>query len=185
LFVGRIIPEKGLDILIDAYNNMDYSKATLVVVGSAKWYGDGKQIRGTYTSQLQDKVDKSNKNIKFLDYVSGRDLYTLYSATDIFVCPSRWNEPFGLVVVEAMASENAVIASNVGGIPEIIESGKDGILFSPENSIELSGQLDKLCNEPKIKFKLGKQGRKKVLHYFNWKRVSNELENVFREVFIQ
>jgi starch synthase len=95
----------------------------------------------------------------------------------VFVCPSVY-EPFGLVNLEAMACETAVVGSNVGGIPEIVVDGETGYLidFDPEHvesfTTALATRIDELLSDPTLATKMGKAGRQRVLRQFGWPAIA-------------
>src|SRR5699024_2212010 len=117
-FAGRISPEKGLEILLDAINSLDDAEKkeyTLLIAG-ASWFKNSKK------SEYEIKVmEKSKKlNIKWLGYIDNWELYKFYNICDVCIVPSIWEEPAGQVVLEAQSTGTKVIASNIGGIPEFL-----------------------------------------------------------------
>jgi len=90
-----------------------------------------------------------------------RDVIDLLSAFDLFVQPSRW-EGFGLTVLEAMAAGRAVVASSVGGIPEIVRDGRDGLLVPPGDALRLADGILRTLGDPDLAARLGRSGRERV-----------------------
>jgi UDP-glucose:(heptosyl)LPS alpha-1,3-glucosyltransferase len=108
------------------------------------------------------------------------DVYKYFAAADIFVLPSVY-EPFGLVVLEAMASGLPVVVSKVAGAAELIEDGKDGLLLeNPKNPKEIAEKINYLLEENELK-RIGRNARKKAEKY-PWKKTAEEMLKVFEEV---
>ena len=126
--------------------------------------------------------------------VERRELIQVLSHATVFVCPSVY-EPFGLVNLEAMACEAAVVASDVGGIPEIVVEGETGFLVpcdpeavaaDPEAAARfeatLAERINRLVGDPALAARLGAAGRQRVLDHFTWERVAERTLEVYREV---
>jgi glycosyltransferase involved in cell wall biosynthesis len=95
----------------------------------------------------------------------------LYAESDICVVPSLWEEPFGMVAVEAMASGRPVCASRVGGLQGIVTHGETGFLFDRADGKELAAQLDKLLDNADLRTEMGEKGRRRVEEEYDWGRV--------------
>ncbi|MEA2655828.1 MAG: alpha-maltose-phosphate synthase, partial [Chloroflexota bacterium] len=110
-------------------------------------------------------------------YIPLEELIHLHSGAAVFVCPSIY-EPFGLVNLEAMACEAAVVASRVGGIPEIVVEGETGYLvdYDPANpdafTTTLAGRIEELLSDPALATKMGEAGRERVLRHFGWPAIA-------------
>jgi starch synthase len=102
----------------------------------------------------------------------------------VFVCPSIY-EPFGLVILEAMACETPVVASRVGGIPEIVVEGETGYLvdFNPADvdgfTSALAGRIEQLLRDTRLAAKMGKGGRERVLQHFGWPAVASHTVELY------
>ncbi|RLG69256.1 hypothetical protein DRN93_00610 [archaeon] len=170
LYVGRLVKQKGLDYLIKAMNNIE-DDAGLMVVG-----------RGPELSHLKELVWKLDleKRIFFEGFVKDALLPAYYAAADVFVLPSLW-EPFGMVLLEAMATGRAIAASRVGGIPEIL-GGEAGLLFNPRDSYSITRTLNILLSDESLRKNLGNNGRERALKYYSWEKVVEKLENVYNKV---
>jgi glycosyltransferase involved in cell wall biosynthesis len=153
LFVGRLTKAKGVDILIKAIKilkekyQMDIKTA---IVG-----------KGYLEEELKELVMELGieKEVEFLGI--RRDIEKLMKSTKIFVLPSRW-EGLPLTILEAMGSGAGIIATKVGGIPEVIEHEKEGILISPEDSTALAGAITELLKDRELREKLGINAYQKV-----------------------
>ncbi|KGE19718.1 glycosyltransferase family 4 protein [Paenibacillus wynnii] len=172
LFVGRIIPRKGVSVLIrSVYLLRRRLPIHLLVVGRGK---------PLYIRQLKRLAMRLGVSVTFLGNVAHEEIHLLYQAADCFVCPSQGHEAFGLVNVEAMASGLPVIASNNGGIREIVLSGVNGYLVNRyRESLSFSRYLLRVGRNPKLAESMGIQGRKDALNAFDWKHTAARLEELY------
>ena len=136
-FVGGIYKHKGIDILIEAFNNIDYKNVELRIYGS---------YNPIHLKNLKKKI--KNPNIKFVGRFE--DIKEPYSEIDVLVFPSIWYENCPLVLAEARFTGTPVIASNLGAIPEFIEDGKTGLLFEPNSPDDLYKKIIKIIENPKL-----------------------------------
>jgi glycosyltransferase involved in cell wall biosynthesis len=104
-----------------------------------------------------------------------------YRRADIFIAPSVWNEPFGMVIVEAMASGLPVIATRGGGIPEIVRDGETGLLTERGNAAELAEAINYLLKHDEVRRAMGRAGRKRAVEMFGWDKISEPLFEVYQE----
>jgi starch synthase len=172
-FNGRITRQKGLPLLLAAALKLD-ARHQLVVVASSP---DTPEIAGEVAG-LARRVRAERGNLVWIDRFIPRDeLIHLHTQADVFVCPSIY-EPFGLVILEAMACETAVVASRVGGIPEIVVEGETGYLvdYDPNDTeaftTELAGRITELMSDIALARKMGKAGRERVLRHFGWPTIA-------------
>ncbi len=167
LFVGRLIPEKGVHILVEAMRLLQQqgSSAVARIVGSV---GFGDDRSSEYLERLRLHAPS---NVKFIQYTAGKALADEFRGAAIFCCPSLWEEPFGMVNVEAMASGLPVVATDAGGIPEIFAEG--GGLLVPRDSIEaLATALQRLILEPSLRRHLAREGFANYQKRFRWSMIS-------------
>ena len=153
LFVGRLAKAKGVDILIKAINILKEKyqiEIKTAIVG-----------KGYLEEELKGLVKElgTSKEIEFLGV--RKDIEKLMKSTKILVLPSRW-EGLPLTMLEAMSSGAGIIATEVGGIPEVIEHGKEGILISPEDPTALAGAIAELLKDRELRVKLSVNAYKKV-----------------------
>lgn len=136
LYTGRICEEKGVLELVQAFKLLNDKKIKLLVVGSVSY---GETTNDDYTKKVKEEIGNDNRIIEtgFVDY---KDVYKYYSIANIQVIPSLWQEPFGLVAIEGMASKLAIISTNSGGLNEIFEHNS-GIVINKE-----SGIVEQLAN---------------------------------------
>lgn len=160
LSVGRLSWRKGYKCLIDAIPNIlsEYPNAKLLLVGD-----------GSQRTPLQHHVRKLGieNSVHFLGKVSAERLYSLYLEADVYVQPSLY-EPFGITILEAMSMRKPVVATRVGGIPELITNGKEGILVEPGNSLQLARAITNVFSDSSCRRRFGSNARKRVESEFTW-----------------
>ena len=172
-FNGRITRQKGLHLLLAAALKMD-PRHQLVIVASNP---DTPEI-GAEVAALAERVGSERGNLVWIGrYISLEDLIHVHSGAAVFVCPSIY-EPFGLVNLEAMACETAVVASRVGGIPEIVVDGETGYLvdYDPDDAevftTELAARIEEVLADSDRAARMGKAGRQRVLQHFGWPAIA-------------
>ncbi len=174
LFVGALISGKGVQYLIKAMPQVlqECPNIVLIITGGDGGFQD-------YLIRLSKKVGIENK-VLFTGPLYNKKLLEAYSACDVFVLPSK-REGLPTVILEAMASEKPVVATNVGGNPEVIEDGINGFLVEYGDEMKLAEKIIYLLKHEDIREKMGKNGRKKVKDY-SWKLIAEETEKVYNEV---
>lgn len=184
LFVGRLTPHKGLDRLIEAVP----AGARLAIAGS-----DGHDPRlpeRDYPMLLRRLA--AGRDVRFLGPVTDADLPALYRSAQVLVLPSvertcygrevRVSELLGLVVIEAMASGTPVLASRLGGVPEVVDHGVTGYLVEPGNVEELRGRLAELLADRAKASRMGQAARDRVLDRFTWQAVADRCLEAYGEL---
>lgn len=174
LFVGRLEEVKGVDILLKAvyYIKEKYGQSITVAI-----VGDGSK---------KDYLIKFARELKIDDLVEftgiRQDVHELMKISKIFVLPSRW-EGLPMVVLEAMANGIPVIATSVGGVPEIIEDQVNGILVPRENSKMLADKIFFLLNNAIVREKLAKNAYEKVRSHYSMEIYTKAILNLYEELF--
>lgn len=182
LFVGRITRQKGLVHLLRAWQNVP-SKFRLVIAASNP---DESKIADEVAQLIQELQD-SRKNVIWIKKVLPKnDLVNLLTSATVFVCPSIY-EPLGIVNLEAMACETAVVASNVGGIPEVVKNNETGILidFQEDSStyeFKLAEAITRVLSDKTLAHELGVAGRKRAVAEFSWDKVVAETLKLYRSL---
>ncbi|MGO4528772.1 glycosyltransferase family 4 protein [Paenibacillus sp. 2TAF8] len=172
LYAGRVIPGKGVDVLIRAVALLQPQVSVQLVIS-----GKGPP---RYVRSLRKLTQKHNVHATFLGQVNHEQIDQLYRCVDCLVCPSQNHEAFGLVNVEAMASGIPVIASDNGGIREIIQSGRNGYLISKyKQPQQFTSFLYHLATKPDLVQSMGKNGRETASVQFSWARTALYLEAVY------
>ncbi|MCX7761818.1 MAG: glycosyltransferase family 4 protein [Candidatus Kryptonium sp.] len=167
-FVGRLVPQKDVFLLIDAMERIDKAKLWIV--------GDG---------ELKDKViryiSKKNLNHKITLFGERSDIPNILSQSDIFVLPSRW-EGLPLTIIEAMMAGLPVVASNVGGVSELVDNGVTGFLVPPGNVEVFVDALKTLVDNESLRQEMGKAGLKKAFEKFSLDNMLSKTNEVYWEV---
>lgn len=173
LFVGRLEKIKGVDILIKSISFVVSSipNVHLYIAGIGEEEGELKH--------LVKKLD-IEENVTFLGFVSEDDKWSYYKSTDLCVVPSL-EEPFGIVLLEAMACGKPVVASNVGGIPYIVEDGETGLLFECGNIEDLAERVTALLEDKELRKKMGEAGYEKAKE-FSWSNIADRTLELYRVV---
>jgi spore coat protein SA len=166
LFVGRLVPEKGVQCFVDAMRLLLERRSGALgrIIGST-YFGSNRSSE--YVKKIKRELPS---NVHFANYISGETLAEEFRRAAIFCCPSVWNEPFGMVNVEAMATRLPVVATAVGGIPEIFEQG-GGILVPPGSAAELADAIESLARDPAKREALGAQGYQIFKTRFRWETI--------------
>lgn len=143
LFIGRLQPYKGAHLLVEAFNNLTAPKgATLDIYGVWDGYEE-------YFRAIKKKID-ANGRIRFRGSLPPSDLNRAFAEADYFVLPSTWHENCPLIVLDALQANTPVIASEIGGITDIVKDGVNGILFPMGDFQALSGALQHAIDEPEL-----------------------------------
>jgi glycosyltransferase involved in cell wall biosynthesis len=150
LYVGRLSVEKGIDTLLSAWQGLDGSFKLRIV-------GDGP------LAQKVKQASQINPSIEWLGTKSSQEVYALMGTAACLVFPSQWYETFGLVVVEALACGTPVIASRIGGIEEIVEDAKTGLLFTPGDHRDLATRILWLKRNPQHLSQMRQEARSRFL----------------------
>ncbi|MBI3963720.1 MAG: glycosyltransferase family 4 protein, partial [Candidatus Kerfeldbacteria bacterium] len=139
LFVGRMDPRKGIRHLLHAYRIVKRSlpKSRLVIVGGG--------ILQAYYQRMADRL--GTPDVFFEGYVTAEQLPRYYASADVFCSPVTGNESFGIVLIEAMASGNAIVGSDIGGYRYVIQHESNGLLVPPANPARLAAALVRVAQE--------------------------------------
>jgi glycosyltransferase involved in cell wall biosynthesis len=176
LFVGRLASNKGTLALVEGFASLAKHdpSASLILIGADDGLGPAIDARAKALG-ITDRV----RRVGFLP--DERRLASAFHEARLFVLPSEY-EAFGLVLLEAMAQGTPVIASRVGGIPEFVPDGTAGRLVTPESAPEIADRLLELWDDEPTRRRLGTFGRDQVVPRFDWDRVTDRLEALYREV---
>jgi glycosyltransferase involved in cell wall biosynthesis len=187
LCVSRIDPRKGQEYLIDAMAEVvkKHPDTTCIFIGNGSLT---KKLMGR-TNRLEELEARAQGlglggKVRFLGKVSQEDLMKAYDSCDMLVQPSL-NEGFGLVISEAMCFGKPVIGSNVGGIPEQIKDGLNGLLFKPGDHMGLARCIDALLISPETRKRMGEEGRKIACERFCVERGFREHCDIYDNICLQ
>jgi glycosyltransferase involved in cell wall biosynthesis len=174
-YIGRLLPAKGLHVLIDALAQIKEENWRLLVVGD----GPERAANESRAAELglQDRCE-------FVGAIPYSETPAYFQKLDVLVVPTittkTIREQFGRVIVEAMACRVPVIGSSCGAIPEVIADA--GIVVTENNPSELATQLQRLINDGKLREKLANAGRARVEKHYTWERVAEQIYSVYLEV---
>ncbi|HFI0592397.1 TPA: glycosyltransferase family 4 protein [Streptococcus suis] len=168
LFLGRIVPEKGIHYLIDAYNQVCTNKK-LVIAGGAS-------DTDSYYEELRKKAS-NNKNIIFTGFVQGQELKELYSNAFVYVLPSDL-EGMPLSLLEAMSYGNCCLTSDIEECANVMEDY--GVTFKRGDILDLSQTLQKLNNDVSIVQKLKNESTQFILEKYNWDDIADKTIELYR-----
>jgi glycosyltransferase involved in cell wall biosynthesis len=184
VFVGRITPHKGIDRLIEALP----AEAELRIAGSAGY--DPNPPERDYPSALRRLAWQ--RRVQFLGAVPESALPALYRGAQVVALPSVYrtcygrdvavSELLGLAALEAMASGTPVVASRIGGLPEVVEDGVTGFLVEPGNVAELRARLAQVLGDRRLAERLGRNGRERVLEAFTWEACAERCLRAYSEL---
>lgn len=201
LFVGRLSPEKGVHVLLEAFAEVlrRHPDAELEVVGQSAlppffevdptgsdprlaglrhFYG----VPGRYAAALRAAIPAAAaERVRLRDAAPHGDVPSLLRAGDVFVFPAVWDEPFGLPVIEAMATGLPVVATRVGGIPETVEDSVTGFLVDPGDPAALADRIARLLDDAEARHRMGEAGRARAAA-FSWERRIDEWLALYGEL---
>jgi starch synthase len=183
-FNGRMTRQKGLPHLLNAVLKLDRRHQVVIVASSPDTPEIAAEING-----LVERVRAEDHDLVWVDhFIPREDLIHLHSHATVFVCPSIY-EPFGLVILEAMACETAVVASRVGGIPEIVVEDETGFLVDvdpdqPEaTAAALADRISLLLDDPRRAHAMGRAGRRRVIERFGWPAIATRTAELYASLW--
>lgn len=171
LGIGRIVAQKGFDVLIDAFAEAGIASHDLIIAGDGP-----EQAALLQRARARGVADR----VIFHGRADREQAVALFKGCSFFALPSRM-EPFGIVNLEAMASGKAVVASRVGGVPEVVLDGETGVLVPPGNVGALAAVLRRLAIDESLRDRLGAAGRCRV-EDFTWPAITRAYRQVYMDV---
>jgi len=175
--IGRFNRLKGQPLLLDAFNEVlkKHNNCHLSLVGSPP---DGQEY---FLDNINNKIIEYNLNDKVTIIPFQEDIYKIIDTLDVVVVPSTEPESFGIIAVEAMLSKKPVIATNLGGLADIIENNKTGILFDEPYKSELTKSLIRLIESPELMQTLQDNAQSSASNKFASETMYNQFLNVYRK----
>jgi glycosyltransferase involved in cell wall biosynthesis len=164
-FAGRLSPEKGVDTFINAA----YQCPELYFSMAGDFSG------------MHDALSMKPSNLEVLGHLFTNELELFYSNARLIVVPSLCYEGFPSTIIEAMNHGKPVICSRIGGLPEIVDEGRTGFLFEPNNTEDLANKIRYLYHRPDLCLKMGQAGKKKVLNEYSPDKYYERLMNIYRK----
>jgi len=174
LFTGRMVAKKGPHVLIHAIPEVlkKVPDACFVFAGGGNF--------APYMKLIQ-QLKISEKNYRYLGYVETSDMPQLYNMASVYTAPS-FEDSLGIRILEAMSCRKAVVASDVGGVHEIISRGRNGLLVEPGNKSELASNIITLLEDDSLREALAEEGRQSVLKGFSSIRMASETASLYHKV---
>jgi glycogen(starch) synthase len=117
--------------------------------------------------------------VRFTGWIDSEKIPALVNEASLVVVPSRWQEPFGLVALQAALMERPAVVTKVGGLPEVVIHNETGLLVTPEDSSALADAIASLLQEPKLAVQMGRTGKRRALAYFGWERYVDAYEELY------
>jgi glycogen(starch) synthase len=172
LAFGRIVEDKGFDLAIDAFGRVaaDFPEVTFTLAGEGEKLADLK---------LQAAKHRLQNRVRFTGWIAPDDIPALINRHSLVIMPSRWQEPFGLVALQAAQMGRPICAARIGGIPEIVRDGETGRLFESENVSALEECLRALLASPELAGKMGRAALDHANDNFSFDRFVAAYEQVY------
>lgn len=172
LFVGSLLPSKGLRYLLEAMPSViaEFPNVKLMIVGS-----------GSGQLQLEKSVNalRIGQNVRFEGSVEHRKIAPYFQQCDIFCLPTL-SEGFGTVLLEAMSCAKPIVATDVGGVPEVMHHGKSGLIVPPKESKALAQAIITLFQNPDLREKMGHYNRKLCEQKYDWSNIIDVIEEIYQ-----
>lgn len=170
LFTGRLTIHKGVDILIKAARHI---KGEVIILGD-----------GPEREHLEALIKSYNlKNCHVLGYMSPKDqvdFKAFYARADVYVAPSTWKEPLGLVILEAMAAKTPVVSTRAGGVTSIIKDGYNGYLVHARNATELADRINTLLADDQLRKKMAERAYELIVKKYTWHKIAEQFESIYK-----
>ncbi|MCC3413048.1 MULTISPECIES: glycosyltransferase family 4 protein [unclassified Microcoleus] len=181
VYASLVMHYKGPDILIEALyllHNADIDFTATIAGGS---------LNPSFVQELQEFVESEGlqDKIHFAGLLSRQELQQLYKTHNIWVLPSRFEEPFSIGLIEAMVAGQTIVTSNTGGSPEAVKHGETGLIFESENPMDLADQLSYLLMNPAEWQDMVSKGQERALLELSRTRTMDRLESVLYELALQ
>ncbi len=178
-FIGQISEIKGIDLFLELAKKIESKNVRFLIAGSCK---DPKKFKGGYSHEKLLGLIRSDPRIHYLGRRS--DVENVYKSSDIIVMPSRWDEPFGLVNIEAGAAGKPIVATKVGGISEIIENGDNGFLVERDDIAAMTNIVCNLMNSRDLRERIGIRARAVVEEKFT-RAPARKLESIYQNMSVK
>jgi starch synthase len=177
IFVGRVTRQKGLPVLLRAAARLDPDAQLVLCAGQA----DTPELAAEVDGLVAELTATRSGVVLISGMLARREVIQLLSHARVFACPSVY-EPLGIVNLEAMACGAAVVASRVGGIPEVVADGETGLLVPPDDPEVLAGALNALLRDPDLAAEMGRRGRARAAAEFDWAAIAAQTAALYRDL---
>ncbi|MCH8021162.1 glycosyltransferase [candidate division KSB1 bacterium] len=174
--IGRLHPQKGFDILLESFKLISKQIPNLIL----EIIGDG-----ILHNDLQNQAKRLNitDKVRFVGCMPHRAVLQKLSQWDLYIVSSLW-EGFGIAIIEAMAKEKAVVATNVEGIAEVVDDGSTGYLVPPKSPIALARKITELLSDTTKGLEMGKAGKEKVLNQFSIEKLVEKNRKIYDSLLL-
>ena len=177
VFVGRVTRQKGLPVLLRAASHIDPQAQLVLCAGQA----DTPELEAEVTGLVNHLRATRSGVIWIPGMLAKHEVIQILSHATVFACPSLY-EPLGIVNLEAMACGAAVVASAVGGIPEVVVDGETGLLVAPGDEEGLAAAITMLLRDPARTAAMGTRGRVRAEADFSWDRIARQTAALYRQL---
>ena len=177
VFVGRVTRQKGLPVLLRAASRLDPETQLVLCAGQP----DTTELAVEVTGLVQDLRETRSGVIWLSGMLTKPEVIQLLTHATAFVCPSLY-EPLGIVNLEAMGCATAVVASRVGGIPEVVVDGQTGTLVPPDDPAALADAVNALVRDQDLAAVMGKRGRERAIAEFDWASIAAQTVSLYEEL---
>lgn len=172
LFLGRLSPEKGVDLLLRSWKFVQPKERKLIIAG-----------QGPEEPRLRKlAIELGLRNVEFVGFMNQEQQRNIWAKTAFSVIPSIWNEPFGLVFLEAWARGRTFVASRLGAMAESVSEGQDGLLAEPFSPHSLSSKIQQLIDHPDRTMEMGRAGQGRILNEFHRKLWLSRIKSVYQRI---
>ncbi|MFA5770506.1 MAG: glycosyltransferase family 4 protein, partial [Patescibacteria group bacterium] len=170
VFAGKLTVYKGVKYLV---------RAAKKIRGKVLILGDGPERKNLEKMVKDEKIT----NVQFIGHLGANTdfLIKFYSRANVFVAPSVWDEPLGLVILESMACETPVVVTRKGGIPLAVKDGQNGFFIRPRNSQDMAEKINMLFENEPMRLKMAKKAREIAVARFSWEVIAHRFENIYEK----
>lgn len=175
LYVGQIVPHKGVHTAVEALKTVvqegNHKDVTMTIAGGT--------VMPDYEAKLKKLIGSLDieEHIRFTGPMARETIAAIYKEHDILIFPSIWDEPLGMVPLEAMASGLAVIGTGAGGSSEILNNDINALTFPKEDAGSCATQILRLITDKELYDRIRRQGRRTIKDHFGWDTIINRIEN--------
>ncbi len=177
VFLGRVTRQKGLSVLLQAAAEFRPEAQLVLLAGPAETPELGAEVDALLASLRTTRTGVH----RIPEMLPRESVIQVLSHASVFVCPSVY-EPLGIVNLEAMACQTPVVASAVGGIPEVVDDGRTGLLVAPAEPRDLAAAVNRLLDDPALAAEMGRAGRERASAEFSWRAIAEQTVALYEAV---
>jgi alpha-maltose-1-phosphate synthase len=177
VFLGRVTRQKGLSVLLQAAGDFRPEAQVVLLAGPAETPELGAEVDGLLAALRAERSGIT----RIPEMLPRASVIQVLSHATAFICPSVY-EPLGIVNLEAMACQTPVVASGVGGIPEVVDDGRSGLLVPPSDPKALAAAVNRLLDNPELAAEMGRAGRERAAADFSWRSIAEQTVALYEAV---